>query len=753
MSNTNQRPPPPPPLRPGQQPFVGLQCYRRAFVLLLLYIPLVVVPWVVTMILVYRPTTLSSWPYVDGVWKRDYQQMRAWATAIPIMNAFAAVLAVPVTSAIVAQAAVVFAQRRRTPWQNLSVRHLFALADRPWVDWDLLHQMMFEHEKGSTSVKRFVFGGVVLVVCGAIQYPLSQIVVSWDQISLPTCHDTSHMDPWFLGPRCDMESTHYSRVGYDLEPAQMVNLPAPRVLPHIVEELSRVQSKALSHDIWPAQGYLPGHEDGFVAALPADTTTGVLREHVMRLNSSVSCTNLSMSEWPSSCPGANPFQASFEYYDVDISKHVSMNICAPGDSAKHPWTLSRNRQNLSEEVFFRLAHKEDSMLRSGVMHCTAQTSRGYFELGNIHNGQQYGPLLEEWPNSDEFHDFMASETADSRGYRLSEEDNYSGSAQPVPDKSERERSASEANVYTQLPGPLMTSVLALFGQHSWANNVVNLTAGRSEEDLYENTGPLPEGFMKPLCNAAPFASAYPATTGGYCLTGLYGLRRELDHSLSTWDLELSAQRHLSIAMYVANLATLTSHLDGNVSPWSTGTGREIYAAEGLKVWKPRMALPAQIILTIIVSVHVLGLLLLGWWIQRWPAWTRTLDSMAIARVAASLDPSLLPPIKTVELSAREPLADIDGLVGIQREAGDAHESLQTQLARVTPAGDAPQTDVEMETLSIASTAGKQATSFAVPIAASSASISGVTFGLGAPGCIAKRGKKQVAPSARDAADV
>lgn len=205
-----------------------------------------------------------------------------------------------------------------------------------------------------------------------------------------------------------------------------------------------------------------------------------------------------------------------------------------------------------------------------------------------------------------------------------------------------------------------------------------------------------------------------------------------------WDDPETAKKWLDIAVYVANRATLTSHAHSDPLQWSEATGREIYTAEGLKVYKPSPSIAAQVILTLLVMVHVFGLLGVAWFIQLWPAWTRTLDSMAVARVAASLDPSLLPPLKTVRLSARAPLKDVDGLVGIQ-ETGTVH-------AHPVRAGAARRESVEMETLSIASTAGKQATSSATPMVVA-AGAGSVELGLGAPGVIAKRGKKQVAPSA------
>lgn len=154
------------PPRPAvkQRPLVRI--HRRAFLLLFFYIPLVVIPWIITMILVYRPLTRSSWTYAPGFWSKDYKVMRGWATAIPIINAFVAVVAVTVTSAVVAQAAVIFAQRR-SPGQQLSVKQLFGLADRVWCDWAALPRTI---ERGKASFNFFVVGAAALVLLGTFVY-------------------------------------------------------------------------------------------------------------------------------------------------------------------------------------------------------------------------------------------------------------------------------------------------------------------------------------------------------------------------------------------------------------------------------------------------------------------------------------------------------------------------------------------------------------------------------------------------------
>ena len=47
-----------------------------------------------------------------------------------------------------------------------------------------------------------------------------------------------------------------------------------------------------------------------------------------------------------------------------------------------------------------------------TLHCQAETTRGYFELGNYHNNYSYSPLLEKWPGSvemaTEFNDYLNS---------------------------------------------------------------------------------------------------------------------------------------------------------------------------------------------------------------------------------------------------------------------------------------------------------------------------------------------------------
>jgi hypothetical protein len=140
----------------------------------------------------------------------------------------------------------------------------------------------------------------------------------------------------------------------------------------------------------------------YASALPIGTTTGVLRHHALRQHSTASCQIVPESSFPSTCPGDAPFTTTFSHQDLVV------RICGPGSFQTVPWTLSRNRQNISEELWIDVATPGDRFRLSNgtsyvafTLHCTASSSRGYFELGNHHNGDVPGPLLEAWPSPDE----------------------------------------------------------------------------------------------------------------------------------------------------------------------------------------------------------------------------------------------------------------------------------------------------------------------------------------------------------------
>lgn len=111
-----------------------LRYRKRSLILLLCYLPFLIVPWVLTCIMAIRPPSLPSYYNQKGEYGANlYLVMLFWMGFIRVLNSIASLLTVPVVSALLAQGAVVFSQRRKVK-QALNLRQTFTLADRGWND-------------------------------------------------------------------------------------------------------------------------------------------------------------------------------------------------------------------------------------------------------------------------------------------------------------------------------------------------------------------------------------------------------------------------------------------------------------------------------------------------------------------------------------------------------------------------------------------------------------------------------------------
>jgi hypothetical protein len=101
-----------------------------------LYLNLLVIPWVITCVVMFRPVGKPSYDNLTATkayTEDDAQSMQRWLQAAHAMNAIATVLALPVLSSLLAQAAVRYTQRQSNG-RTLNLGQLFALADRGWAD-------------------------------------------------------------------------------------------------------------------------------------------------------------------------------------------------------------------------------------------------------------------------------------------------------------------------------------------------------------------------------------------------------------------------------------------------------------------------------------------------------------------------------------------------------------------------------------------------------------------------------------------
>lgn len=217
--------------------------------------------------------------------------------------------------------------------------------------------------------------------------------------------------------KCDSNATI---IGYDADPAVMAFVEHRLIVQEVANSLVTFDNLEYQHDLWTNDPYegeqllrwtdfskIMANDNGgkpsagsryFVSSLPRGTRTGVLREHALRLNSSITCKSVPRRDFPSQCAGSRPLEVEIRRSDV------KMRVCVPGEIGRHPWTLSRDRQDIEEELFMDFGYTEDrftraySSFKNFTVHCTASTVRGYFELGNVMNEFVYGPLLDKWPD-------------------------------------------------------------------------------------------------------------------------------------------------------------------------------------------------------------------------------------------------------------------------------------------------------------------------------------------------------------------
>ena len=143
-----------------------------------------------------------------------------------------------------------------------------------------------------------------------------------------------------------------------------------------------------------------GEAPTWIATVPNGTTTGVLEQSTLRVNSSTSCANIDLSDFPTTCLGSSPFTASYNANKTKLGnvRHLGsapfiIDICSPGNTSASPWSTSLNRQDISEELYIRYTASNDSndanFLPSSIaLHCRANTTLGSFVLGNYANGNQ-----------------------------------------------------------------------------------------------------------------------------------------------------------------------------------------------------------------------------------------------------------------------------------------------------------------------------------------------------------------------------
>lgn len=260
----------------------------------------------------------------------------------------------------------------------------------------------------------------------AIQPPLRQLLVQDEMKTVVTCNDQPAVNN-NDDPTCDLWGVHSKVVGYDPEPQLLELCPQNIVIQRTLDKIIDARPPDIQPHLWrvvnedenlPVQDqsmnslsfyYSPGvvpKEKGsyFVSSLPNGTTTGVLREHAIRMDSDVQCAMV--NSFPDNCAGDRPFAVNF------TSPVVEVSVCAEGSYDRSPWNNTRDKQEITERLWMQTNVNVDAIRQYKVsgtildnatnftLRCDATSRRGWFELGNYQNDYSHQPMLETWPSSD-----------------------------------------------------------------------------------------------------------------------------------------------------------------------------------------------------------------------------------------------------------------------------------------------------------------------------------------------------------------
>ena len=405
----------------------------------------------------------------------------------------------------------------------------------------------------------------------------------------------------------------------------------------------------------------------FVSSYSNGTNTGVFREHALRLNSSLICTN--QTSFPDQCQGDSPFKVS---YSGRVEKRPSYwqsfnyQVCLPGDYTASPWNLTRNRQDIFEDLYMKFEawneppNETSFMYVNATYRCTANTTRGYFELPNIWNDNAAGDLLTKWPSKKEtsqtFNDpdghsdetlVMPQQDEDATWLTFASFKARLGYRLPVPVGTTY--GSNTSNAYYNTPGPLGAAALALFGNTSFfASAASALTSGADEETVCRSLR-VPFGHKYTLLNLKWKATPLACNVG----TRLTDILAEW---LANFENPDKTRYALGASIFFASQATLNQAVVSSSAP-----PRELFTDPGYPISRLRISVPAMVSLSALILVQLAGLFALAFYAYK-PSWTKSLDSFAILRLGASMADDV-PLISSIESKEVQELTRREGWIG------------------------------------------------------------------------------------------
>ena len=367
-----------------------------------------------------------------------YLENEQWLQTVQVVRAVLAILTIPLTSTVCSKAAVAYVQR--TNRAKISLRQTMALADRGRTDPVLYYRMpLGDFKKYATKLligaiilnilgEYLMFAyqarSVLIIASGGVISPLQSYFLTTTTIKTPT-------RPTRLSRHVDILDLFDSYISPD-DDENLITVTARSAMTsaNIETPQGRLWSrKANNCTIRDPETYagrkvpnscLSGQAnstsvnqltDPFLAQLPVDYNTGLIRQFALRLNSTAWREAVDEDDYPANCdslPGA--FHVNYSSVSPNNATTVmtgwdtwSLTACMPADLRQSPWRKTRDRQDLTEDLYLNISlpyyQPNPFSIPGGLFKVSLNTTAGYFELPNYMNGQQPGKLLDEDPST------------------------------------------------------------------------------------------------------------------------------------------------------------------------------------------------------------------------------------------------------------------------------------------------------------------------------------------------------------------
>lgn len=411
--------------------------------------------------------------------------------------------------------------------------------------------------------------------------------------------------------------------------------PQPRLWARTSPQCSGVNNKSSSND--PAftsqecSGLftltnLTELSDPFLAQLTTNTSTGVMRQWLPRLNSSASYEHT--NSFPSNCADlAGAFHAQ---YNENGNSSWNIEACMPTNQLLPVWNLTRQRQDISEKRYlrFNISGQTASFL------ATINTTAGYFELPNYMTDQSPGELLNVDPES------LCSSPGTCQFSTV-----YVEAAKRLFSRSASDKSSVSIEVGTAATndelrqvvnkGPLLATAVALFGSGSFIESLQTdwsslVAANKTSTSPYhgECIGLMPWTFL----SAWPYNIDESHNEFGQCIYNGSDPMEQLQawaYNFGYYDnvnYFTSRADTFAASAFLANEIWLTYYDDSISVSYDLGADHQV----------PTMSLAGMIVISALLGIYLSFLLAMAFYSCKTGLWTSQFDAFAMLRLGSAL---------------------------------------------------------------------------------------------------------------------